>query len=543
MMTKIILMHRTQMLKTIIPSEWVFSEKSDIRWRRKSPTLQNTPIGEDQYSVQPSECDMTPIEYFSEYISHACLENMVEKTNMYALQHGKTFTPTNVTEIKAFLGLHIIMGCLKYPRVRMYWDSALHLDPFVESMSRERFFQLRSNFHVIDNFARPENCKDKFYKVRPIYDCIRRRCLELQTEEELCVDEQMIPFKGHLGVKQYCKGKPKPWGIKLFLLCGRSGLCYDFLLYQGDTPEISNKFVRKFGLGASIVLKLVERINREHAYLYFDNFFTTFNLLEILKIKYIYAAGTARLCRMPNVPFTSDKDLKKKGRGFSEEVVSMNEALIMCKWFDNRPVVLASNFVGCGSQDEVQRWEKSRKTYVSVSQPEVVRCYNHAMGGVDKIDMLISMYRIFIKPRKWTLRMLFHAVDLACVNSWLEYKRNTESLGEKETMDLLHFKMRIGEALVKMGTSTKVKRGRPSSDLQDIKAKRARTEIRPAPEIRNDLTGHFPGYHDNTEASRCKMPSCKNKTHVFCEKCNVHLCFVKGRNCFKMFHNAGCNNR
>ncbi|XP_049799089.1 piggyBac transposable element-derived protein 2-like [Schistocerca nitens] len=113
---------------SIIPSEWVFTEKSDIRWRRKSPTLQSTPIGEDQYSVQPSECDMTPIEYFSEYISHACLENMVEKTNMYALQHGKTFTPTNVTEIKAFLGLHIIMGCLKYPRVRMYWDSALHLD-------------------------------------------------------------------------------------------------------------------------------------------------------------------------------------------------------------------------------------------------------------------------------------------------------------------------------------------------------------------------------------------------------------------------------
>ncbi|XP_049955450.1 piggyBac transposable element-derived protein 3-like [Schistocerca serialis cubense] len=176
-------------------------------------------------------------------------------------------------------------------------------------------------------------------------------------------------------------------------------------------------------------------------------------------------SGTARLCRMPNVPFTSDKDLKKKGCGFSEEVVSMNEAVIMCKWFDNKPVVLASNFVGCGSQDEVQHWEKSRKTYVSVSRPEVVRRYNHAMGGVDKKDMLISTYRIFIKSRKWTLKMLLHAVDLSCVNSWLEYKRNTESLGEKETMDLLHFKMRIGEALVKMGTSTKVKRDRPSSDL------------------------------------------------------------------------------
>jgi hypothetical protein len=41
---------------------------------------------------------------------------------------------------------------------------------------------------------------------------------------------------------------------------------------------------------------------------------------------------------------------------------------------------------------------------------------------VDKLDFLITLYRTFIRSRKWTLKMFTHAVDMACANSWLEYK-------------------------------------------------------------------------------------------------------------------------
>jgi len=44
------------------------------------------------------------------------------------------------------------------------------------------------------------------------------------------------------------------------------------------------------------------------------------------------------------------------------------------------------------------------------------------MDGVDKHDQLVSYYRVFIKSRKLTLRMVFHALG----NSWLEYKQETE---------------------------------------------------------------------------------------------------------------------
>jgi hypothetical protein len=43
------------------------------------------------------------------------------------------------------------------------------------------------------------------------------------------------------------------------------------------------------------------------------------------------------------------------------------------------------------------------------------------MGGVDKHDMIISLFQTHIKSNKWTLRLITHAFDMATTNTWLEY--------------------------------------------------------------------------------------------------------------------------
>ena len=78
---------------------------------------------------------------------------------------------------------------------------------------------------------------------------------------------------------------------------------------------------------------------------------------------------------------------------------SRDGKVVLVKWFDNRSVVLASNFVGVGDEDEVARWQKKDGQFVTVKRPEVVKKYNKAMGGVDKLDQLISLYRIAIRSR------------------------------------------------------------------------------------------------------------------------------------------------
>lgn len=54
------------------------------------------------------------------------------------------------------------------------------------------------------------------------------------------------------------------------------------------------------------------------------------------------------------------------------------------------------------------------------------------MGGVDKLDFLLKIYRTFIKSKKWTLRVMTHCIDMALANSRLEYKKDCEQLQVKK---------------------------------------------------------------------------------------------------------------
>ncbi|KAF0749820.1 piggyBac transposable element-derived protein 3-like [Aphis craccivora] len=76
--------------------------------------------------------------------------------------------------------------------------------------------------------------------------------------------------------------------------------------------------------------------------------------------------------------------------------------------------------------------KKKIKKYVDVQRPEVVARYNEGIREVDKCDHLISLYRIFIRSKKWTLRLITHGIDIAAVNSWIEYKKEAKSFGLHE---------------------------------------------------------------------------------------------------------------
>ncbi|XP_068084817.1 piggyBac transposable element-derived protein 3-like [Anabrus simplex] len=513
------------------------TQRSDIRWKHKSIIPFDIQF---DYPRTTSHTEvLSPFGYCSRYLPEHLFQNISEKTNIYALQKGVTFKPTTPEEIKVLFGLHIVMGATKYPRIRMYWDSATGLELFRSSMNRNRFFQIRNNLHMVDTLTKPGN-SDRFWKVRPIYDCVRERCLELQVEREICIDEQMIPFRGQLNVKQYVRGKPYPWGVKLFALCGKSGLAYDFLLYQGSTTELDQAALKSYGLGPSVILHLCNRISLPGHELYYDNYFSSYNLLQILKNKKIYAASTIRINRFSTPPVISDNLGKKKERGYSEEFCSADGDVVVVKWFDNKGVVLASNFVGIGKEDKVKRWDKANAKYIEIPRPEIVRKYNHGMGGVDLLDQLISLYRIFIRSRKWTLRMIFHAVDFAIVNSWLEYRQDARNAGlaQKEIMDLLDFRLRVAEAFVKVGNQFKgIKRGRPStSPVTSPSANKKQTERRPLREVQIDSVDHLPEHDGNKEPTRCKKINCTQRSHIICRKCGVHLCINKKRNCFAAFH-------
>lgn len=106
-----------------------------------------------------------------------------------------------------------------------------------------------------------------------------------------------------------------------------------------------------------------------------------------------------------------------------------------------------------GTEDEVERCDQKKGSFVKIQCPEIVRRYNQGMGCVDKLDQLISPYRTEVRSRKRTLRKITHAFDLAVENSWFEYQREKSLQGvpQQHTLDPLHFKMDVTEVLVRAG--------------------------------------------------------------------------------------------
>lgn len=382
---------------------------------------------------------------------------------------------------------------------------------------------------------------DKLYKVRPIIDSVRQRCLQLELEENLCIDEQIIPFRGKLSIKQYIKGKPSPWGLKVYALCGKSGMPYDFIVYQGATTELDGDLLKCFGFCSAIVLHLSQRIpmNEINHKLYFDNFFSSYACFEVLLDRNILGAGTIRVNRFKDPPMLPAKEFESKGRGFAQDVISRDKKVIVTKWYDNKTVHLASNFVGIGQSDIARRWDKKEKIYIDINRPEVVRLYNYSMGGVDLLDQMIQYYRIFVKSTKWTLRAIMHFTDLAVCASWMEYRKDCSIVGvpEKEQMDLLAFRIDLAETLVNVNKTNKNKVGRPSENsVIAPPSKKRNVEKCPPVDVRRDCVGHMPIFSNEKNSIRCKFTNCDKKTLIMCEKCKVHLCITRERNCFKDFH-------
>ena len=64
------------------------------------------------------------------------------------------------------------------------------------------------------------------------------------------------------------------------------------------------------------------------------------------------------------------------------------------------------------------------RKYISIPRPFIILEYNQNMGGVDKFDMLIALYRIDRRNKTYYIRIVYWPLQLPCVNGWLLYKRH-----------------------------------------------------------------------------------------------------------------------
>ena len=120
------------------------------------PTIQ--PFEELPGPVHQLPADATPLDFFSLLWAPSFFQLLAEETNRYASQRlvqrpDNKWHPTTPEEIKAFLGVNIIMGIDQKPAIPHYWSTDPYLgNPGIQSVfPRERFEALNRYLHLNDS--------------------------------------------------------------------------------------------------------------------------------------------------------------------------------------------------------------------------------------------------------------------------------------------------------------------------------------------------------------------------------------------------------
>ena len=192
--------------------------------------------------------------------------------------------------------------------------------------------------------------------------------------QKLCIDQQIASFKGKPALKQYNPQKPKKLGYKLYIFPGVDKLIYNLKVHTGTIMIFPNQPDLK--ASGNIVLILLQNIPRMKWHkLYFDNLYTSIELVTTLYQQRITCVGTVRSNRLPDNKLTSDAVMKRKGRGSME--------IWTVKWHDNRAVTLLSTYEVINPTTELLRWDRKERKKVKVTCPSIVNTYNKFVGGVD----------------------------------------------------------------------------------------------------------------------------------------------------------------
>ena len=192
--------------------------------------------------------DAEPVDFFQLFFDDALFAEIAKQTNLYAearqRESGKRdrhwAEPTTASEIKLFFTANIMMGIVRLPRIRNYWanDSRLNVSAVSSLMSRNRFEAISRYIHLTEREAEQTGGgrgQHPLHKVHPLIEQLQRKFpAHYKPGKEISIDEAMVKFKGRVHIKQYIRGKPTPWGIKVWCAADpRTGYLLDFDVYVG----------------------------------------------------------------------------------------------------------------------------------------------------------------------------------------------------------------------------------------------------------------------------------------------------------------------
>jgi hypothetical protein len=504
-------------------------------WRAARMEDPNIPIFTGAPGIQVNTHGFSPISYLYLFITNQTLDSLVLETNRYAQQfitseqikqHSRVtaWHPTAKREIKIFLGLLLLMGIIKKPTIESYWSiNPLYSTPiFRVVMLRNRFQLILKFLHFNNNELEPagnDPDRDRLFKIRPLVDSLFDSFQNVYIpDKNICVDEELLLWKGRLLFKQYLPLKAARFGIKLYCLCETSGYTYRFRIYTGK--EDRNQVIAhqvpadaaQFSKTEKIVIHLAQPLLDKGYHIYMDNFYTSVRLFSYLDKHNTGACGTIRANRIPPI-------VKNKHVPVGDVAAFRSHNLLCVKFRDKKDVHVLTTL----HKETRTRKRKRGRRDVYVNKPDCVLDYNVHMGGVDKLDQLIQPYESTRKSLKWYKKLAIHLITVAMFNAFLLYQKD----GGKLTF--LKYQMEVIGSLI---FSSEMDQNIP---MQEHVARLAERHFLQITDTTSVVSKNQRKVHKTKRCRVCYKKGIRKESIYMCKQCpsGPGLCPVP---CFELYH-------
>lgn len=499
-------------------------------WSRQINYVEPNIFSEESGVIHELSACPSEIDYFNLLVGgDAFFENIAHCTNAYAeykQQSGtidSNWTPVTVQEIKALIGVDIFMGIYDFPSTEEYFrEDLVSCPPVRQTMTYSRYKKINQYFHVTDIFEPPnrqDENYDTLYKVRRVLKINDTFKNYYKPQRDLAVDEAMIGFKGRFCLKQYMPKKPVKWGMKMWAIaCSKTGYFLGGKLYLGKKEPKNSDLL----LGEQVVLNLAEPFFGKNHHVYYDNFFSSFNLCNILLQKDTYSCGTVRSNRFG---WPTELKTPKKLKLVRGESVSLQSGRVVATvWRDNRDVMFFSTNSDPQIEHDIERRTGKGAQKIVIKCPEVVVQYTKNMGGVDRSDQYRSYYSFGRPSKKWWKYIYHFVINTAIVNAYILNKLSNRPEKTKHGSTQLEFRKALLQQLIGNFSSRKQigrKRSLPC----------AITSPKTAHKLEKLEHGRVCGV---CATKKRKTDSGRGiRTYWKCNKCNIPFCKT---NCFLEYH-------
>ncbi|CAJ1069796.1 PREDICTED: piggyBac transposable element-derived protein 4-like%2C partial [Xyrichtys novacula] len=246
-------------------------------------------------------------------------------------------------------------------------------------MSSKRFLNINLAMRFDDKLLRPDrHRRDKMAPIRDLWDRWSSRLPKMfNPGRDICIVEQLVPFRGRCSFRQYMPSKPGKYGLKIWALCdAQTSYAWRLQVYLGKSASAPHERNQ----GMHVVLELTDEL--EGHTVTKDNFFTSLPLAEELQKRRMALVGTLK----SNKPELPHQLFNTKRR----EVLSSVFALMYNKTTVSYVPKKRKNVLLLSTRHREPEVQESRK-----KKPQIILDYNRCKGAVDHLDQVITNH-IFI---------------------------------------------------------------------------------------------------------------------------------------------------